>query len=59
MLDRDIWEPMRVALGKAARGDDDLSDVPNRLRNAVATLLAQLRGQDVPLLYPTVESVAD
>ncbi len=55
MLDRDVWEPMRVALEKAARGDDDLSDVPERLQKAVATLLAQLRDEQVPLAYPEFE----
>jgi tetratricopeptide (TPR) repeat protein len=55
MLNQNIWEPMRVAMVKAAREDNDLSDVPERLREAVAALLTQLRGGDVPLAYPTFE----
>jgi hypothetical protein len=58
MLDRDIWEPMRVALRKAARGDNDLSEVPEHLTNAVGSLLSQLRGENVPVLYPKVESIS-
>jgi tetratricopeptide (TPR) repeat protein len=52
MLNRAKWEPLQVAFRKIARGDADLSNVPQHLRHAVAALLSQLKSENVPLVYP-------
>ena len=54
MLDRDVWEPMRLALPMAARGENDLSAIPERLRNAVASLLAPTPRPRCPFSLPGV-----
>lgn len=55
ILNGELWEPMRIALVKSSRSDHDLSDVPTGLREAVTALLSQLRGENVPLVYPSFE----